>query len=527
MDKKVFVNGKFYSLRREKETFDALAQINGWIIKTGTNENLKKFAHEGYEIIDLKGKTVIPGLVDAHTHFVNYAITLDFVILDGVKNLDEVLKRVERKKEEKNPGEWILGRGWDHYLWGTTVFPDKTILDKITPDNPCALIRKDGHMIWLNSAALKKLNITKDTPDPKGGKIERKNGEEPSGIVTENAVDMVLSKIPHPNKEKLKLLFSKAQKEALEKGLTGVHTFEGKYEFDLVTELYLKNKLDIRMFSSFSKEMLDKIIDLGFKSYIGNTTLSLGVLKLFADGSLGSRTAYMFEPYIGEEKNFGVEVLTQEELDNLVKRANENFIAVATHAIGDRAVHQVLNAYEKTKDIAAKNGLRNRIEHFQIVKPEDIKKAKEIGIIASMQPIHGVKDRDVADKFWGKRCKGSAYAWKTVLNTGIPLAFGTDVPVETLNPFYSMYTAVVRHDIGEESSWYPEERLTLYEAVSAYTKGAAYAEKKENIKGTLEEGKLADFLVLPVDVFKIDPEELYKVKPAATIIGGKVKSGDI
>ncbi len=292
-------------------------------------------------------------------------------------------------------------------------------------------------------------------------------------------------------------------------------------------DFYTREKLNIRVFFGFGQDELEDMIKLGFKSYFGDTILTIGGLKLFSDGSLGSRTAHMFEPYNGEPENYGIEVMSQEELDSLVSLANKSGFAVMVHAIGDKAVHNVLNAFEKTKDIAWEKGLRNRIEHFQIVKPDDIKRAKEIGIIASMQPIHAVKDRYVADKFWGKRCKGSAYAWKTVLKEGIPLAFGTDVPVETLNPFYSIYTAIVRHDIGEETSWYPEEKLTLFEALSAYTKGSSYAEKKEHLKGTLEVGKLADFLVLPEDPFEVDPEEFYKLKPLATIIGGEVKSGDI
>ena len=526
MDKKLFINGQFYSLKNEGETFEALASANGYIVDTGTNERLKEYSTFGYKIIDLKGKSVIPGLIDSHTHFVSFAKTLDFVNLDGVKSLDEVLSKVKEHSEKKSSGDWVIGRGWDQYLWGMTDFPTKEILDKVVPDNPCVLIRKDGHMIWTNTKALEKLGITNKTPDPKGGKIERKNGE-PIGIFTETAVDMILSKLPHPDKKTLEPLFKKAQKIALESGLTGVHTFESNYEFDLLTEFYTRGMLNIRVFYGFYKDELDKMIELGFKSYFGDHILTLGVLKLFKDGSLGSRTALMFEPFEGESNNYGQDVFPQEELEKIVKLANENSIAVAIHAIGDRAVHEVLIALSKTKDIAKEKGLRNRIEHFQIVKKDDIKLAKEIGVIVSMQPIHAVKDRDVADKFWGKRCKGSAYAWKTILKEGIPLAFGTDVPVETLNPFYSIYTAITRHDIGEDSSWYPGEKLTLYEALSAYTKGSSYAEKRENVKGTLEPGKVADFLVLPEDPFKVDPEEFYKLKPLATVVGGNVQTGDI
>ena len=526
MKKRLFTNGKIYSLREEGEVFEALLTAGDRIIEAGTKERLKKLSYEVDEVIDLKGKAVIPGLIDAHTHFVSFAKTLDFVNLDGVKSLDDALSKVKARADEKAPGDWVIGRGWDQYLWGMTAFPDKEILDKVTPDNPCVLIRKDGHMVWLNSKALEKLEITGDTPDPEGGKIEKRDGE-PIGIFTETAVEMVLSKLPHPDKKTLSPLFEKAQKIALESGLTGVHSFESKRELELLIDFYTKEKLNIRVFFGFGQDELEDMIKLGFKSYFGDTTLTIGGLKLFSDGSLGSRTAHMFEPYNGEPENYGIEVMSQEELDSLTSLANKSGFAVMIHAIGDRAVHNVLNAFEKTKDIAWEKGLRNRVEHFQIVKPDDIKRAKEIGIIASMQPIHAVKDRYVADKFWGKRCKGSAYAWKTVLKEGIPLAFGTDVPVETLNPFYSIYTAIVRHDIGEETSWYPEEKLTLFEALSAYTKGSSYAEKKEHLKGTLEVGKLADFLVLPEDPFEVDPEEFYKLKPLATIIGGEVKSGDI
>jgi len=526
MEKKLFTNGKIYSLREENEVFEALFIAGDRILEVGSKEKLKKLSYEADEVIDLKGKTIIPGLIDAHTHFVSFAKTLDFVNLDGVMSLDETLNRVKKRVEEKSPDEWIMGRGWDQYLWGITTFPTKEVLDRIAPNNPVVLIRKDGHMLWLNSKAMEKLGITRNTPDPEGGKIERKNGE-PNGIFTENAVEMVLSKLPHPDKKTLIPLLEEAQKIALESGLTGVHSFESRYEFDLLTEFYVKDKLDIRVFYGFGQDELQNMIDLGFKSYFGDNKLTIGGLKLFSDGSLGSRTANMFEPYNGEPNNYGMEVLSQKELDHLIEIANTNGFAVMVHAIGDKAVHKVLNAFEKTKNIEREKGLRNRIEHFQIVKKDDIKRAKDVGIIASMQPIHCVKDRDVAYKFWGDRCKGSAYVWKTVLKEGIPLAFGTDVPVETLNPFYSIYTAVVRHDIGEETPWYPEERLTLYEAFSAYTKGSSYAEKKENIKGTIEVGKLADFLILEEDPFNIDIEELYKLKPMATIVGGSIKIGNI
>ncbi len=526
MKKKLFVNGRFYSLRYEGETFEALASAGGYIIDVGSTEKLKGYKTFGYELIDLKGKSIIPGFTDAHTHFVSFAKTLDFVNLDGIKTLEEALSRVSSRAREKGPGEWIMGRGWDQYLWGMDDFPTKEILDRVIPENPCVLIRKDGHMVWLNSKAMELLNITKDTPDPKGGKIERKNGE-PTGIFTETAVEMILSGLPQPDKKDLVPLFEKAQEIALSSGLTGVHTFESHYELDLITDFYTQGKLNIRVFYGFPQDELSKVTELGLKSYTGDHMLTFGILKLFKDGSLGSRTAYMFEPFLGESDNYGQDVLPQKELEEVVRMANKHGIAVAVHAIGDRAVHEVLKAFSQVKEIAEEKGLRNRIEHFQIVKPDDMKLAKKIGIIVSMQPIHAVKDRDVADKFWGERCKGSAYAWKTVLNMGIPLAFGTDVPVETLDPFYSMYTAIVRHDTGEESPWYPEERLTLYEALSAYTKGSAFAEKKENIKGTLEPGKVADFLVLPEDPFDVDPEEFYKLKPLATIVGGEIKTGDI
>ncbi len=526
MDKKVFINGKIYSLNKEGETFEALASSGGYIVDIGTSEKLKGYKHFGYEMIDLKGSTVIPGLIDAHTHFVSFAKTLDFVNLDGVNSLDDALSKIAKRVEEKGEGEWIIGRGWDQYLWGMTAFPTKEILDRVTPNNPAVLIRKDGHMVWTNSKTLKLLGITRKTPDPKGGKIERKEGE-PVGIFTEKAVDMILSRLPHPDKESLFPLFERAQEIALSNGLTGVHTFESHREFDLLTEFYNQKKLDIRVFYGFEQEELPKMVELGFKSYFGDHLLTLGVLKLFKDGSLGSRTAYMFEPFEGEPQNYGQDVLPNEELKEIVTFANRHGIAVSVHAIGDHAVHDVLMAFSDTYEIAKEKGLRNRVEHFQIVKPEDMELAKKIGIIASMQPIHAVKDRYVADKFWGKRCKGSAYAWKTILKKGIPLAFGTDVPVETLNPFYSIYTAIVRHDVGEESPWYPEERLTLYEALSAYTKGSAYAEKKEFVKGTLEPGKVADFLVLPENPFEVDPEEFYKLKPLATVVGGEVKTGDI
>jgi predicted amidohydrolase YtcJ len=527
----MLLNGKVYTMNPKQPKASAVAVGDSKIIAVGKTSDVENLGKRNFKVINLQGKTVVPGFVDCHTHFLSFALSLGQVNLDQIRSFDQVLSEIKTFAKRLRPKEWLLGRGWDKNILKKGGTFNKEVLDKICQKNPVALRSKDHHLLWINSLALKMAGIDKYKEDPPGGKIDRDPDScEPTGILKENACELVWKKISSPSPEKHRRLLKEAMKKANSFGLTGIHNFEEQKAVFLFQKFLNEEELSLRVCFWISKEDLDSAISLGMRSIFGDENIMFGGVKLYSDGALGSQTALMFEPYENSQNNFGIEVTSQDQLTEWVKKASQGGISVAIHAIGDKGVHQALNAIEHAKN----KNLRNRIEHIQLLHPQDLKRFSKLGVIASVQPYHAPSDRDIADRYWGKR-EGLRYPYKSLLNQKTRLVFGSDLPIETMDPLKIIHAAVTRKKEGERrtvrlrspssGAWYPQERLSLPEAIFAYTQGASYASYEEKIKGSIEIGKLADMVVLSKDIFEVSPEEILDTKVESTILGGEIVWG--
>ena len=472
---------------------------------------------------DMKGRVILPGLTDAHLHLKNYALSLQKIDCEtGTK--EECLRRVEERVRQAKPNEWILGHGWNQNVWG--AWPTAAELDAIAPNNPVYLTAKSLHAAWANTAALKLAKITSRTPHPQNGQIQRDDKGNATGILLETAMELVGGMIPEPTIGEIAEAMEKAQSILWKMGLTGVHDFDRRDSFMALQQLRKQGKLKIRVLKNIPVELLDQVYELGISAGFGDDWLRIGSIKVFMDGALGPHTAAMFQPYIGEEENRGILNMDGEELFEYGCTAARVGLALTVHAIGDRANHEVLNAYEQLRNYESENhlpALRHRIEHVQVIHPDDATRLGEMNIIASMQPIHATSDMLMADAFWGERSR-LAYALKSQLNYGARLALGSDAPVESPNPFLGLYAAVTRRRADGSPSaegWYPEQKLTMAEAWEGFTLGPAYAAYMENRLGCLAPGYLADLIVLEKDPFACEPEELLTMQSSATMVGGE------
>ncbi len=522
--KTVFVNGNVYTLDRRLPKVQALIVEGGKIIFAGKSGDAKKLKRRGDEIFDLKGHAVIPGLVDCHVHLVYWAETRSRLALDNALSVSEIQKKVAAFKKRIPKGGWLFGRGFDKNLWPAGEMVDKKALDAVCQDIPIILTSKDEHCLWLNSAALTEVGICSSTSDPAGGRMVRyENSQKPTGYLLETACHLVYEYLDHeqkkPNMEKI---VRSAQKEAWKNGVTGVHALPDpgfEKSFALLEWMTREEKLKLRVLMYIPEKRLEWAMELGLQSGFGNDFFKIGGVKIFADGTLGSQTALLFEPYAGSS-NTGVEVASQEHLQKQVKKAAEAGLACAIHAIGDKAASYALESFGKALPIH--NGkLRQRIEHIQLLRNEDLPKFRKYRVAASMQPVHATSDRQIADKYWGARCQ-NAYPWRSLLKSGALLAFGSDAPIEPLEPLAGIYAAVCRKKPSEEKSWFPEQKISVSEAIRAYTVNPAVLSGDEKRRGTLSVGKLADFVVLSEDPFKIAPEKLSSLEALATVVGGEV-----
>jgi predicted amidohydrolase YtcJ len=514
-------NGIIYTLDQNQPTVPAVLIGNGRILATGSLEELEKLGIPRPDSLDLHGRTVLPGLIDAHIHLEHYAFALQKVDCE-VPSLDECLKRVRARAQLTQPGNWILGHGWNQNEWAEG-YPTAGDLDQISHQQPIYLTAKSLHAGWANSAALQLAGITRDTQDPPGGRIQRNSDGEPSGILFESAMQLINNSLPQPTAEEAAQAIQLAQSHLWAYGITGAHDFDRSRCFSALQILREKGLLRLRVTKSIPMEHLDEAVELGLRSSFGDEWLSIGSVKLFADGALGPRTAAMLQPYAGEPENTGILLIDQEELFEYGRRASEHGISMAIHAIGDRAIHEVLNAYQQLRIYEREQNIsrrRHRIEHVQVIHPQDTARLAKYGIIASMQPIHAISDMDMADRYWGPRAAG-AYAWKSQLEAGARLVFGSDAPVDSPNPFWGLHAAVTRQKLGRQAAWYSEQSVGIADALHAYTTGPAYAAGHEQIQGKLLPGFYADLIVLDQDPFKINPEDLHKLLPIKTMVGGE------
>jgi len=521
----VILNGKIFTSNDINPFVEAIAVKEGKILALGSNDTIKKFIGPETEVLDVREKLVTPGFIDAHCHFASGGRSLTTLVFRGVSSIEKIQQMVAVKLKELPEGAPIFGSQYDHTLFPGAKWPTKEHLDKVSPGNPVVIRRVDGHSVWVNSLALKQSGITKDTPSPFGGEIVKdpKTGE-PTGILKEAATQLIKVKGPRIQSN-LQDDIQRALSHAAKLGITGIHTSSSLEEIEIYKKMNKQGQLTLRVYGWLPVSGLDEYSAKGIKQGQGDEYVKIGFLKLFIDGTLGSGTALLFEPFSDEPEKSGLPQYEEQEFYDLVEKAHENGYQVGVHAIGDRGVNWVLNAVEHAQEKHGKKELRHRIEHAQIIIPSDVKRFKELGVIASMQPTHCTTDMRFCEHRIGKERSKGAYIWKTLLENGAILAFGTDWPVEPLDPMRGIYSCVTRKNIEfdyPEGGWFPEQKLTMAEAIKYYTLGSAYAAFEEGIKGSLEPGKLADMTVLSKDLFEIEPKEILTTEVLSTILGGKI-----
>ncbi len=522
----ILFDGHIYTQDAACPRASALLVRGESIVAVGESRDLLAQAGPHTVRLGLEGRTVWPGLVDAHLHLDWLARSLTGIAAETATRA-ECLARVRERASVTPPGEWIEGSGWNHNAWGG-VYGTREELDQAAPQHAVVLTAKSGHAAWVNSRALEAAGITHDTPDPPGGRIGRAADGTPDGLLFEKAIELVTRAQPELAGELLVRALERTQDDLARLGLTGVHDFSSPRTLEALETMHARGHLHLRVVKNLPGSEMDRLLAEGVVSGRGDAWLRLGHLKFFADGALGPRTAAMAEPYEGEPGNRGMLVTDRATLIERGGRATRGGWPLAVHAIGDRAVHEVLEALDAIRSLEAewhipREARRHRIEHLQLCLEEDLARPAQLGIIASMQPSHAPSDRRMAERYWGERCT-RAYAWRSQLAAGAQLAFGSDAPVESPNPFEGLHAAVTRRGAdGEpgEAGWYPEQRLTLAEALRAFTRGPAYAAGVEDECGILAAGRWADLIVLDEDPFAMPPEALRSLAPRATMVGGQ------
>lgn len=521
----IFTNGVIFTA--DNIISECFSIRDGKFTFVGTSSEFEKIAEAGEEIIDLKGKTVLPGFNDAHMHFLNYAINKDRVKLSTITSIKEIIK-VSKDYIEKNKipkGNWIISRGWNDNLLDESRFPNRYDLDEISKEHPIFFLRACNHIGVANSKALEMFNIHKDTTNPEGGIID-KDGKSglPTGVLRENTLFIAFNALPQNSKEDIKRVLSNAFEDALKVGLTSIQTDDmGEAgNLDILLEAYrelekegrLPLKVNLQLLLQ-DKEAICKAGELGLKTGVGSEFLKIGPVKLLQDGSLGGRTAAMHEPYCDTDSK-GVAVYTQEKLSELTHLADFYGFQIAVHAIGDEAANMVLKS---VKGISK----RPAIIHCQFTDDELLERFKDQKVIADVQPSFVMTDWPIVDAAVGKTRSGSSYAWNDMLSLNIPVCFSSDAPVESFNPMYGIYAAVTRKNLSgkPESGWHSDQCISASEAIKAYTLGSAYLSFEEKIKGSIEVGKAADFVILSENILAIDPDEIKNIKVEATYVNGK------
>jgi predicted amidohydrolase YtcJ len=490
------------------------------IVAAGPAEEIRT-VHRNARVIDVTGSTILPGLTDAHGHLYGLGLSLDTVHLAGLPSYEEAIAKVKERAQRAAPNEWVLGRGWDQNRWAGKQFPTAAPLDAAIPDHPVWLRRVDGHAGVANTAAMRAAGVTAATRDPEGGRILRDASGNPTGVFIDGAMSLIDSAVPPPSFELRKARVLAAAKTIAANGLTEMHDAGADGEtIRAIRQLIDEKQFPIRVYTMLTDEprLLEQYFKSGPLLGYGNR-LTVRSVKMYADGALGSRGALLLAPYNDDPGNSGLVVSREEHMRDVAKQARAAGFQANTHAIGDRAVRNVIDAYEEA-GVTPKD--RFRIEHFQVVAPSDFGRAAKDGIIASMQPTHATSDMGWAeDRVGAERIKG-AYAWRTVLESGARLALGSDFPVEVVNPFFGIHAAVTRQDQKSQplGGWYPGQKLTLAEAIRGFTSDAAYAAFEEESRGTIEPGKLADLTIVEGDLVTAPPSDLFKTKVRMTVVGG-------
>jgi len=529
----VIKNAKIVTIDKDNPRAEAVAVKGEFIIAVTSDKDIGQYIEEGTTtVIDAKGRLVIPGLNDAHIHFMFGGQSMMILNFRYVHDVHTIKQMVADKVEHSQPGELIQGAGWEHETFPDKKWPTKEILDAVAPDNPVVLNRADGHSVWVNSYVLKMSSITKDTPDPLNGTIVKDpNTGEPTGILKEGAQSLLKVKSsvvlsPEERGKRQDQALELALAEARHTGVTSIQQLNGEYKrFQrFKDEGKLTCRVTFNMALSRGEAGFKRMDDLRKKYPPKNIWIRFGYLKAFIDGTLGSGTALMFEPFEDDPNTSGLPMMSYDEFEKRIVAADAMGFQTGTHAIGTKGNNWVLNAVEKAMQINGRRDHRHRSEHAQILQLDDIPRFTELGVVASMQPTHCITDKRFAEKRIGlERCQG-AYAWQKLLDAKAQIAFGTDWPVEPIDPLEGLYGAVTRKDRAGEpgEGWFPDQKLIMEKAIELYTLGSAYAEFMEDRKGMIKIGYLGDMVIFNNDLMTIPPEQIMSSKVDLTIVGGKV-----
>ncbi len=524
----LLLNAHIVTMNDKQLSAQAMAIRGDRIVWVGSSDEAKRLYPKPMRTMDLQGATILPGIIDAHTHLINLGESLVRLNLKDIPTEKEIIERVKQRAASAAPGEWILGWGWDEGKWASN-YPTNQALSAATPNNPVFLVGLHTFAAWANQRALELAGVKKDTKDPENGKILRdERTGEPTGILLNHAQELVSKHIPPMTLVQAKRAMQLAARECVRNGLTSVH--EAKVTPLMVQafrELVSEGHMPLRVYAMLDgadKSLVEEWLNRG-PAIDPHHQFTIRSFKLFADGALGSRGAALLESYSDAPQTKGLMTTPESDIFNLTHRALQAGFQVCTHAIGDAANRSTLNAYEQAeKAVPDAHDPRLRIEHAQVLAPEDIPRFAKLGVIASMQPTHATSDMPWAEKRLGPERVKYAYAWRSVKDSGAHLPLSSDFPGETLNPFYGIYAAITRQDPQRNppGGWHPEQRLTLEEVLRGYTVEAAYAEFEERNKGSIEKGKLADLTVISKDITKIPPPEILSIRVLKTFVGGKV-----
>jgi predicted amidohydrolase YtcJ len=528
-----FINGKFHTQDPAMPAASAAAIRDGRFVAVGSDDEIRSLAGAGASVIDLEGRRVLPGLVDAHVHFYDWALGRKQVELAGVPSLPGLLEKLSQFARNLPADKWIIGQGWNEQEWPELRLPDRDALDRVAPSNPVILWRSDLHMAVANSLALQAAGVTTETADPPQGVIDRDPSGKPSGILRDLAINLVSGVMPPPDEAEAAAAFKEGFTFFHRLGLTGVGDQrlmggpEGAAALRIWQRLQAAGEIQLRVWMNLPGERLDEAIALGLRTGFGDDRFRIGHLKYFADGGQGARTAWMLEPYEGTTST-GLPLSPMSDLASAIRRANKAGLAVAIHAIGDRANRELITVFENLpkqadKSITAPPSAPHRIEHVQIIQPEDLKRLAKLPLVVSAQPIQVTDDIPMMEPTIGAR-SSLAYQFRSMWEAGIKLVFSSDCPVCNPNPFFGIHAAVTRQrrDGTPPGGWHPEQCLTVSQAVWGFSMGAAVVSGRQAELGSISPGKFADLVVIDQDIFTIDPAEIYKTKPVMTVFDGQI-----
>jgi predicted amidohydrolase YtcJ len=530
----VLLGGRVFLADDAHTVAQAVAIRDGRVLAVGPDAAIRPYAGPETRVVNLDGKLVTPGFNDAHIHFGSGGQGLLNVSLLGTTTVSEIERRVAAAAAQAQPGEWILGRGWDHTRLpaselGAGGWPTKEVLDRAAPNNPVLLSRVDGHTSWANTAAMRIAGISRSTANPAGGEVVRDARGEATGIFKESAEGLVGRHVPAPTLAQSRRGIQAALEMAARTGVTSVQTDASGTDVAIYKQLRDADSLTVRIYAwhPLDRRVIEGMKALGITAGYGDEWLRMGMLKGYTDGTLGSRTAYMLEPFADDHSHRGLAQYTTAQLDSLVTAADAAGLQVILHAIGDAANRQALDAFERAARLNGARERRHRIEHAQVLDQADIPRFRQLGVIASMQPTHATSDMRWVDARIGRaRATEGAYVWRSLLNAGATVIFGTDFPVEPMPPVEGIYSAVTRQSREEPGTppggWMPEQRLTREEAIRLYTATPAFGEWQEERKGTLQPGMLADLVVWDRDLLAVPEAEILKAEPVMTVVGGRV-----